>query len=144
MAGGAGPTLPAVTPPEIPRAPLGSTCSSGAGRSSSGCSRLPAFRRHRGATRVVTRESPGADCVFLAFRERYALPPAGQVALEDYARALLRAQGAEAVPAAEDASLVAGLHLCGPAVPPRGGAAEDIEAFAREMTARGGERLGWS
>ena len=91
----------------------------------------------------MTRESSGADCVLLAFRERYALSPAGQVALEDYARALVQAQGAEAVPAA-DGSLVAGLHLWAPAVPPRGAVAEDIEAFAREMTARGGERLGWS
>jgi hypothetical protein len=66
------------------------------------------------------------------------------VALEDYARALARAEGAEAVPADDDASRVAGLHLCAPAVPPRGAVAEDIEAFARDMTTRGGERLGWS
>lgn len=91
----------------------------------------------------MTRESPGADCVFLAFRERYALAPGGQVALEDYARTLVRAEDVEVV-SDDDTHLVAGLHLCAPAVPPGGTEAEDIEAFAREMTARRGERLGWS
>jgi hypothetical protein len=66
------------------------------------------------------------------------------VALEDYARALVRAEDVEAVPAAGEPGLVAGLHVCAPAVPPEGAAAEDIEAFARELATAHGERLGWS
>ena len=65
------------------------------------------------------------------------------MALEDYARALTQAEGAEAI-AGPDDSAVSGVHLCAPQVPPRGAVAEDVEAFAREMAEPAGDRLGWS
>jgi hypothetical protein len=68
----------------------------------------------------------------------------GQVALEDYARALTRAEAAETIPSPGDPGRVAGLHVCAPAEPPRRALVEDMEAFAREMAERGGEGLGWS
>ena len=67
------------------------------------------------------------------------------MALEDYARALTRREGAEAIPAPGDpgrraraAPVRAGREL------PRGAVLEDIEAFAREMAHRAGDGLGWS
>jgi hypothetical protein len=90
----------------------------------------------------VTRGHPRPACVDLVFGRRYAVGASGQVALEDYARALTRADGAETVPAPDGG--VGGLHLCAPAEPPRAAALEDIEAFAREMAERAGDGLGWS
>lgn len=92
----------------------------------------------------MTRESPGGACVELSFGATYAVDGGGQVALEDYARALTRAGGAEAIPAPGDPGRLAGLHLCAPAEPPRAAVVEDIEAFAREMAHRAGDGLGWS
>jgi hypothetical protein len=66
------------------------------------------------------------------------------VALEDYARALTRAEGAETIPVPGDPERVGGLHLCTPAELPQGAVLEDIEAFAREMAHRAGDGLGWS
>jgi len=92
----------------------------------------------------VTRECPGPACVDLVFAGRYAVGAGGQVALEDYARALTRAEGAEAVPAPDAPGHVSGLHLCAPVEPPPAAVLEDVEAFAREMAARAGDGLGWS
>jgi hypothetical protein len=92
----------------------------------------------------LTRGSPSAACVEIVFRGRLALGGGEQVALEDYARALARAEGAEVVPAAADPRRVAGVHLCAPAIHPGGAVSEDVEAFAREMAERTGEGLGWS
>ena len=92
----------------------------------------------------MTRGSPSAACVEILFRGRLALGGGEQVALEDYARALARAEGAEVVPAPDDPGRVAGVHLCAPAIRPGGAVTEDIEAFAREMAERTGEGLGWS
>ena len=92
----------------------------------------------------MTRESPGGGCVELSFGATYAVGAGGLVALEDYARALTRAEGAEALAAPGDPGRLGGLHLCAPAEPPRGTVAEDIEAFAREMAHRAGDGLGWS
>jgi hypothetical protein len=92
----------------------------------------------------LTRESPGGACLELSFGGTYAVGSGGRVALEDYARALTRAEGAEAIPVQGDPRRVGGLHLCTPAEPPRSGVLEDIEAFAREMADRTGDGLGWS
>jgi type VI protein secretion system component VasF len=80
--------------------------------------------------------------VDLAFGGRYAVGAGGQVALEDYARALTRAERAEVFPAPDGG--VGGLHLCAPAEPLRAAVVEDIEAFARDMAERAGDGLGWS
>ena len=90
----------------------------------------------------MTREHPGLACVEVALGRRYAVDPGGQVALEDYARALTRAEGAEAVPAPD--GRVGALHLCAPAEPPPAAVVEDIEAFAAELSERAGDGLGWS
>lgn len=90
----------------------------------------------------MTRERPGPACVDLAFGSCYAVGAGGQVALEDYARVLTRAEGAEAVPAPD--GRLGGLHLCAPAEPPRAAVVGDIEAFARDMAERAGDGLGWS
>lgn len=90
------------------------------------------------------RASPGEACLELSFVGAYAVGAGGRVALEDYARALTQAEGAEAILAAGDPERVGGLHLCAPANPPAGAVLEDIEAFARELAHRGGDGLGWS
>ena len=91
----------------------------------------------------MTRLRPAPTCVDLAFREPHALGAGGQVALEDYARALTQAEAAEAITGPDD-STVAGVHLCAPQAPLEGAVAEDVEAFAGEMSEPAGERLGWS
>jgi hypothetical protein len=93
----------------------------------------------------VTLTQPLAGCRDLAFRAAYPVDEAGEVALEDYARALSRAGAAQAVRAADDTSSVTGLHLCdvGPALTPA--VLTDIEDFARDLAAGGGTGgLGWS
>ena len=92
----------------------------------------------------MTRSHAGHACLELSFGGTYAVGDSGQVALEDYARTLTRAQGAEAISAPGDPGRLAGLHLCAPAVEPPEGVREEIEAFARNMARRTGDGLGWS
>ena len=93
----------------------------------------------------MTRTRPAAGCRDLAFPSRYAVDEAGEVALEDYARALTRASAAEAVRAGDDASVVAGLHLCGVGAELAASVVTDIEDFARDLAgAAGTGGLGWS
>jgi len=92
----------------------------------------------------LTRAHPGDACFEVSFGGTWAVGAGGQVALEDYAQALTRAEGVEAIPAPGDPGRLEGLHLCAPAEPPRGAVLEDIEAFAREMAHRAGDGLGWS
>jgi hypothetical protein len=92
----------------------------------------------------LTRESSEGTRFGVSFGATYAVGAGGQVALEDYARALTGAERAEAIPAPDDPLHVGGLQLWAPAEPPRGDVLEDIEAFAREMARRAGEGLGWS
>jgi hypothetical protein len=92
----------------------------------------------------LTRQSPGGTCVEVSFGSTYTVGEGGLVALEDYSRTLTRAEGAEVIPALGDPGRLGGLHLCAPAVPPRGAVLEEIEAFARQMARRAGDGLGWS
>jgi hypothetical protein len=92
----------------------------------------------------LTRASRGGTCLEVSFGDTYTVGAGGRVALEDYARALTRADGAETIPVPGDPERVGGLHLCTPAELPRGAVLEDIEAFAREMAHRAGDGLGWS
>lgn len=80
----------------------------------------------------------------LRFTRSVRLSPAGEVALEDYARVLTRARHAEAVPDAQRPEAIAGVHLCAPE-DAADKAKQDIEGFAREMEppAEGGG-LGWN
>jgi hypothetical protein len=92
----------------------------------------------------VTRERPVEGCVEVVFRADYAVASTAEVALEDYARALTRAAGAEALPAGDGPGRLRGVHLCAPAVRPEGAVRDDIEAFARDLAGRTGDGLGWS
>jgi hypothetical protein len=93
----------------------------------------------------MSQQRPESDCRDLAFRASYALPAPAEVALEDYARALTRSRGAEAMHAGRDPAVVAGVHVCGAAAPLEAGSLADLEAFARDMAVGGaGGGLGWS
>ena len=89
------------------------------------------------------RSAPG--CTDLAFLGSYPLSEPAEVALEDYARALLRCEAAEAVRTGEASPRVSGVHACGLSTPASQAALADIEDFARDMAAREGSGgLGWS
>jgi hypothetical protein len=92
----------------------------------------------------VARESPAGTCLEVSFGGTYRIGDAGQVALEDYARALTRAEAAEAVSAPGDPGHLSGVHLCAPAAPPREAVLAELEAFARNLAHRPGDGLGWS
>ncbi len=84
----------------------------------------------------------GAGCVDVLFG--HPCPAGGEVALEDYARALTRAASASALSTDGETPALRGVHLCGIESPLEAGVLEDIEAFAREMAERSGGGLGWS
>ena len=93
----------------------------------------------------MTLTRPAAGCRDLAFRARYALGEAGEVALEDYARTLGRADAVEVVRADDDAAAVSGLHLCGMDAALTPAVITDVEDFARDLAMGGGSGgLGWS
>ncbi len=93
----------------------------------------------------MSRRQPRTSCQELTFRAGFALDDPGEVALEDYARALTRAQGAEAVRDALDPARVKGVHVCGLASPPDPAILSDLEAFARDLAVhREGSGLGWA
>jgi hypothetical protein len=83
--------------------------------------------------------------VDLEFRRAWRLGDAAEVALEDYARVLTGARGADAVPDASNPAAVGGVHLCGTVEAPAVAVRTDIEDFARELAGRSGDRpgLGW-
>ena len=92
----------------------------------------------------MSRGQPGPACRDLSFREPCLLSETAEVALEDYARALLRGEQAEAIHDGQDPARVGGVHVCGLAAPPDPALLADLEAFARELAAAGGEGLGWT
>ncbi len=78
-----------------------------------------------------------------AFQDAYALDDPAEAALEDYARVVSRAEGAEAVRGGD--MRVRGVRLLGAIGPLLPAAARDIEAFARDLATRGGgSGLGWA
>jgi hypothetical protein len=93
----------------------------------------------------VSRGSPARDCFELPFRAGYPIDEPGEVALEDYARELLRARAVEGVRAERDPAVVTGVHVCGLGTAPAQQPLVDIEDFARSLVARtSGGGLGWS
>ena len=89
--------------------------------------------------------SPGADCFDLSFQAGYPIGEAGEVALEDYARVLVRARAAEGLRAADDPGIVRGVHVCGLGASPSATLLTDLEDFARSLvTGAAGGGLGWS
>jgi hypothetical protein len=81
--------------------------------------------------------------VDVMFGASYAISDPAEVALEDYARTFSRARAAEAIRSENDRA-VRGVHLCGLAGPASSEAQAEIEAFARDLHAQGGNGLGWS
>lgn len=92
----------------------------------------------------MTRTRPDASCRDLAFVEGYAVDEAGELALEDYARAVGGAGAAEVIRTAAERSNVTGVHLCAVSAPLSEAALADIEGFARALAAGGAGGLGWS
>jgi hypothetical protein len=88
-------------------------------------------------------EPHGGSCCVLAFGKALSVPPGAQLALEDYARTLAKADAATVLTAA-DPSRIEGVHLCGVRAAPDESVREDVEAFARELVAHPGDGLGWS
>jgi hypothetical protein len=84
----------------------------------------------------------GAGCADILFRR--PCPSGGEVALEDYARALTRASSATALSTDGETPTVRGVHLCGLTAPLEPDAGTDVEAFARELAERSSGGLGWS
>jgi hypothetical protein len=93
----------------------------------------------------MSRAQPGPGCFDLSFESSHALSEPAEVALEDYARALLSCGAAEAVRPEGDPGRVSGVHVCGLASPASPALLTDLEDFAREMAQRSdGGGLGWS
>jgi hypothetical protein len=85
----------------------------------------------------------GEEWYDLAFQGAYTLDDPGEIALEDYARVISRAEGAAAMRGAS--GKVSGVRLRGVAWLLSAAAARDIEDFARDLAIRGGgSGLGWA
>lgn len=87
---------------------------------------------------------PEAGCHEIDFETPHAVDEAGEVALEDYARALTRARAAEAVRATGVPGAVRGVHVCGVADGVSAAARRDLEGFAHSLALGTGGGLGWS
>lgn len=92
----------------------------------------------------MTRKSPESDCYDLAFQAGYPIDEPAEVALEDYARALTRARGAEAMRKNDDPSVVEGVHICGLGSSLTQAILTDLEDFTRGLVHGGAGGLGWS
>lgn len=93
----------------------------------------------------MTRSDAGPGCHELVFEAAYRLAESAEVALEDYARVLTRAGGAEVIRSSTEPALVGGVHVCGAPAPPSSTVLLDLQAFARRLAGEdGGGGLGWS
>ena len=91
---------------------------------------------------AVTIEKPVLE---LRFQTAHPIDAPGEVALEDYARVLTRAEAAEALRSESDPESVAGVRLSAPGGAPSAAMRKDIEDFARDLARRGGgSGLGWA
>lgn len=91
----------------------------------------------------MSRAQPGPSCYDVLFRAAYPVTEAAEVALEDYARTLLRSAAAEAMRAEDDLSVVTGVHLCGLGRGVDARLLVDLEDFARSLVNGTGSGLGW-
>ena len=81
----------------------------------------------------------------LAFRGSYPVDEPAEVALEDYARELLRAAEAHGLRPADDPMRVVGVRVTGARLAATPALLADIEDFARSLVSRTpGGGLGWS
>jgi hypothetical protein len=88
--------------------------------------------------------SPEPGCSEIDFERAYPLDEMAEVALEDYARALTRARGAEALRAGDDPATIRGVHVCGLGTAMTSALLRDLEDFARSLVTGGSGGLGWS
>ena len=94
---------------------------------------------------MVSRQSPASDCYDFSFAAGYPVDEPSEVALEDYARALLKARAVDGIRSEEDPAVVRGVHVCGLGASPTPALLTDVEDFARSLVGRGGSGgLGWS
>jgi hypothetical protein len=91
----------------------------------------------------VPRSRAEAGCHELAFQTAYPVDESGEVALEDYARAVCRAGAAELLRNTDQASAVAGVHLCAVDGPLTPAVLADIEDFARSLAVGGAGPRRW-
>ena len=81
----------------------------------------------------------------LVFERGYAIDSSGEVALEDYARVLARAEAAEALRSEGASERVTGVRIAAAASVLTAAQRKDIEDFARDLSRRGGgSGLGWA
>jgi hypothetical protein len=93
----------------------------------------------------MSGEAAGGPGVLVSFSAAVELDDPSEVALEDYARAVARAEEAEAVRGPGEPGPVTGVRLRGAAALPTPGMWTDIEDFARDLASRTGRTgLGWS
>jgi hypothetical protein len=93
----------------------------------------------------MSRSDPAPDCFDLGFQAAYPIDEPGEVALEDYARALFRARAAEGVRAEDDPLMIRAVHVCGMGCSPTPALMTDLEDFARSLVTRtNGGGLGWT
>jgi hypothetical protein len=87
-------------------------------------------------------EEPVSD---LRFEKGYPIDSPGEVALEDYARVLTRAEAAEALRAEGSPERVTGVRIAAAEAALTAAVRKDIEDFARDLARRGGgSGLGWA
>jgi hypothetical protein len=92
----------------------------------------------------VTRAHPEPGCQDIVFQDGYAVDEAGEIALEDYARALAGAAAAEVIRDGGEGSRVRGVHVCAPASAVTAAVSGDVEGFARSLALDRPHGLGWS
>jgi hypothetical protein len=92
----------------------------------------------------MPHDGPETGCYEIGFEARLPLDEGAEVALEDYARALTRARGAEVLRAGDDPATVRGVHVCGLGVAVTPSLLRDLEDFARSLVTGTGGGLGWS
>jgi len=91
---------------------------------------------------MASGEEPVSE---LRFETAYPIDAAGEVALEDYARVLTRAETAEALRSEGDPERVAGVRVAAPGGVLTAAVRKDVEDFARDLASRGGGGgLGWT
>lgn len=95
-----------------------------------------------GTPRAPAAEEGVSD---LLFETGYPIDPPGEVALEDYARVLTRAEGAEALRSPSTLEQVTGVRIAAAGAVVTAAVRKDIEDFARDLARRGGGGgLGWA
>jgi hypothetical protein len=81
----------------------------------------------------------------LRFERGYPIDPPGEVALEDYARVLTRAEAACVLRGEGAPERVAGVRIAAAGAALTAAVRKDIEDFARDLARRGGgSGLGWA